>query len=381
MSNRIIAHFDLDSFFVSVERLQNSKLNGLPVIISGGSDRSVVSSCSYEARKYGVRSGMPVKMAKYLCPEAVFIKGDMERYTYYSRIVTDIIAEQAPVYEKSSIDEHYIDVSGLDKFFGTIKWTKELRKKIINEIGLPISAGISVNKTVAKIATGEAKPMGEMVVDNPVVNMFLDPLPVKKIPMIGIKTQNILKSMGIQKIKTLREMPVLLVERLLGKNGISIWEKANGIDNSPVISYHEQKSLGAETTFEEDCSDIKLMTEIISEMTTNLSFRLRKDQWLTSCLTVKIRYSDFDTHTIQKNIPYTAFDHILIPIAKELFQKLYTRRVMIRLIGVRFSNLVRGVPQLNLFEDTTEMINLYRSIDYLKKKYGDRIIRKGFSWH
>jgi DNA polymerase-4 len=324
---------------------------------------------------------MPVKMAKYLCPEAVFIKGDMERYTYYSRIVTDIIAEQAPVYEKSSIDEHYIDVSGLDKFFGTIKWTKELRKKIINEIGLPISAGISVNKTVAKIATGEAKPMGEMVVDKPVVNMFLDPLPVKKIPMIGIKTQNILKSMGIQKIKTLREMPVLLVERLLGKNGISIWEKANGIDNSPVISYHEQKSLGAETTFEEDCSDIKLMTEIISEMTTNLSFRLRKDQWLTSCLTVKIRYSDFDTHTIQKNIPYTAFDHILIPIAKELFQKLYTRRVMIRLIGVRFSNLVRGVPQLNLFEDTTEMINLYRSIDYLKKKYGDRIIRKGFSWH
>lgn len=381
MAERTIVHMDLDSFFVSVERLQNKKLNGKPVIISGKSDRSVVSSCSYEARKYGVRSGMPSKMAKYLCPEAIFITGDMEKYTYYSKIVTQIIAENAPIYEKASIDEHYIDISGMDKFFGTVKWTKELRKKISTETGLPISTGISINKTVAKIATSEAKPLGEKVVDKPMINIFLDPLPIKKIPMLGNKTYSILKSMDVLQIKTLREIPVNLIEKLLGKNGISIWEKANGIDNSPIISFSEQKSISTETTFEVDCSDIRLLSDIISEMVTDLAFRLRKEQWLTSCITVKIRYSDFDTHTIQKNIPYTAFDHIIIPIAKELLLKLYKRRVMIRLIGVKFSNLVRGVPQLSLFEDTPEMINLYRSIDFLKKKYGDRIIRKGFSWH
>ncbi len=381
MTELSIVHMDLDSFFVSVERLQNSKLNGLPVIISGSSSRSVVSSCSYEARKYGVRSGMPAKMAKYLCPDAIFIIGDMEKYTYYSKMVTQIIAENAPAYEKASIDEHYIDVSGMDKFFGTVKWTNELRKKIIKETGLPISTGISINKTVAKIATGEAKPMGEKIVEKPMVNIFLDPLPVKKIPMLGNKTYAILKSMGILKIKTLREMPIILIEKLLGKNGISIWEKANGIDNSPIISYSEQKSISTETTFEKDCSDINLMYDIISEMATKLTFRLRKEQWLTSCITVKIRYSDFDTHIIQKNIPYTAFDHIIIPIAKELLLKLYKRRVMIRLIGIKFSQLVRGVPQLDLFEDTSKMVNLYKSLDFLREKYGERIIRKGFSWH
>ncbi|MDD2636842.1 MAG: DNA polymerase IV, partial [Bacteroidales bacterium] len=164
MSSRTIVHIDLDSFYVSVERLENNKLNGVPVIVGGGSDRGVVSSCSYEARHFGVRSGMPAKMAKYLCPDAVFIRGDMEVYSRYSKIVTDIVAEKSPTYEKASIDEHYIDISGMDKFYGSNKWAKELKNDIVTNTGLPISFGLSVNKTVAKIATGEAKPFGELCV-------------------------------------------------------------------------------------------------------------------------------------------------------------------------------------------------------------------------
>jgi DNA polymerase IV len=380
MRARTIVHMDMDSFFVSVERLRNSRLTGLPVVVGGGSDRGVVSACSYEARTYGVRSGMPSKMAKYLCPDAVFIRGDMDLYTRYSRLVTDIVAEKAPVYEKASIDEHYLDISGMDKFYGSYKWTHELKESIVKNTGLPISFGLSVNKTVAKIATGEAKPFGELCVEQPMVNQFLDPLSIKKIPMLGKKSYSILRSMGVTDIKTIRQIPPAMIENLLGKNGKSLWEKANGIDNTPVFSYSERKSIGSETTFEQDTIDVDRINDIISEMAVKLSFKLRKEQWLTSCVIVKIRYSDFDTHTLQKQIPYTAFDHVLVPAVKELFTKLYQRRVLIRLVGVRFTKLIRGVPQLNLFEDTPEMIRLYMSLDNIRKKYGERIIRKGNSW-
>jgi len=380
MSSRTIVHMDLDSFFVSVERLKNSRLNGLPLVVGGGSDRGVVSACSYEARYYGVRSGMPSKMARYLCPDAIFIRGDMEMYSRYSKTVTDIVAEEAPIYEKASIDEHYIDISGMDRFFGTYKWTKELKDKIVKNTGLPISFGLSVNKTVAKIATGEAKPFGEMCVEQPMVNQFLDPLSIKKIPMLGKKTYGILRGMGITDIKTIRQIPPIMIESLLGKNGKSLWEKANGIDNTPVFSYSERKSIGSETTFEHDTIDVDKINDIISGMAVKLAYKIRKEQWLTSCVVVKIRYSDFDTHTLQKTIPYTAFDHVLVPTVKELFAKLYQRRVLIRLVGIRFTKLIRSTPQLNLFEDTPEMINLYMSLDNIRKKYGERIIRKGNSW-
>ena len=380
MNSRSIVHLDLDSFFVSVERLQNSKLKGRAVIVGGMSDRGVVSACSYEARTFGVHSAMPIKMARYLCPDAIFMRGDMDTYSKYSRMVTDIIAEQSPVYEKASIDEHYIDITGMDKFYGSYKWSKELKDNIVKNTGLPISFGLSVNKTVAKIATGEAKPFGELCIEQAYVNPFLDPLSIRKIPMLGKKTYAILRNMGIKDIKTIREIPVQMLEGLLGKNGRSLWEKANGIDKAPVISYSERKSIGSETTFEQDTIDIKHINNLLIGIIEKLAFKLRKEQWLTSCVIVKIRYADFNTYTLQKTIPYTAFDHVLRPIAKELFAKLYKRRVSIRLVGVRFTKLVRGVPQLNLFEDTPEIINLYLSLDSIKKKYGEKIITKGSSW-
>ncbi len=374
--DRNIVHLDLDTFFVSVERLRDISLNNKPVIIGGLSDRGVVASCSYEARKYGVHSAMPMKMARNMCNDAIIIRGDMELYTKYSRIVTNIIAEEAPVYEKASVDEHYIDITGMDRFFGCLKWSKELRRRIIKETGLPVSLGLSVNKTVSKIATGEAKPNGELQVARDEVIPFLSPLSIRKIPMIGEKTYHLLRSMGIQTIQTLRLIPVEMMEKVLGKNGIDVWKKANGIDSSQVKPYDEQKSISTERTFQKDTIDIIYLRELVVTMVEKLAYELRHKEKLTSCVTVKIRYSNFDTHTLQKHIPYTSFDHVLIETAKNLFDRLYQRRMLIRLVGVRFSHLVSGVQQLNMFEDTPEMVRLYLALDNLRNRFGRKSVRR-----
>ena len=374
--NRTIVHMDLDAFFVSVERLRNDKLKDKPVIIGGLSDRGVVASCSYEARKYGVHSAMPMKMALAMCNDAVVIRGDMDLYSRYSHMVTDIIHEQSPLYEKASIDEHYIDITGMDRFFGSFKWTKELRQRIIRETGLPITFGLSVNKTVSKIAAGEAKPNGEKEVQAPVVQPFLNPLSIKKIPMIGEKTYRSLRSMGVSKIYTLSRIPPEMMERVMGKNGRIIWKKANGIDHAPVAPYSERKSMSHETTFEKDTIDVARMDEILVKMVEKLGYQLRKQQKLGSVVTVKIRYSNYDTHTLQKRIPYTAFDHELIKVVRELFKKLYSRRMLIRLIGVRIGGLVGGVQQLNMFEDTPEMTSLYQAMDRIRNRYGSSAVKR-----
>lgn len=367
---------DLDTFFVSVERLKNSRLNGLPVIIGGMSDRGVVAGCSYEARRYGLSSAMPMKMARKLCPDAVFIRGDMEAYSSYSRTVTDIIAERSPAYEKASVDEHYIDMTGMDRFHSTCKWARELRHTITKETGLPVSLGLSVNKTVSKIATGEAKPNGEKQVEAAQVNPFLDPLSIRRIPMVGQKSYHLLRSMGISRIYTLRQIPPDMVVSLMGKNGMDIWKKANGIDHSPVINYSEQKSISTESTFDKDTTDLVRLNQVLASMVEKIAWQMRKQEKLASCISVKIRYSNFDTHSLQKRIPYTSFDHVLIDAAKELFAKLYARRMLIRLIGVRVSYLVRGVQQLNMFEDTPEMVNLYLAMDSLRRRFGPNAVKR-----
>ncbi|HNZ69262.1 MAG: DNA polymerase IV [Prolixibacteraceae bacterium] len=371
---RSIAHIDMDTFFVSVERLVNPKLVGRPVVVGGTSDRGVVAGCSYEARSFGVHSGMPVKMARQLCSEAAYVRGDMELYSKYSDQVTEIVAEAAPLYEKASIDEHYIDITGLDHFFGCLKWSTELRQRIIRETGLPVSLGLSVNKTVSKIATGEAKPNGLRNVPTNIVQPFLNPLSIRKIPMLGPQTFKLLRSMGIITIGTLSTIPPEMMERLLGKNGISLWKKANGIDPTPVQSWSSQKSMSSERTFEQDTTDVQLLETMIIRMSEELAFELRSKQKMTSCVTVKIRYSNFDTHTLQKKIPYTSFDHIIRGVAKTLFRQLYNRRMLIRLVGVRLSNLISGTYQMNLFEDAPEMIRLYHSMDSIRQKFGKQAI-------
>jgi len=376
---RQVIHCDLDTFFVSVERLLNSDLIGKPVLIGGSSDRGVVASCSYEARTYGIHSAMPMRLARQLCPEAILVRGDHDLYSKYSNIVTEIIEQRVPLVEKASIDEHYIDMTGMDKFFGTWKMTQELRQLIIKETGLPISFGLSTNKTVSKIATGEAKPCGERKVEEGTEKPFLAPLSIRKIPGIGEKTYPVLRNMGISRIITLQEMDVFTMKRVMGENGVSIWKKANGLDDSRVTPFHEQKSMSKENTFLVDTIDMVLLRKTMLTMVDELAFDLRKDNKLTSCITVKIRYSNFDTHTTQVKIPFTASERVISEKVLSLFHKLYSRRMLIRLIGVKFSNLIMGSYQADLFDDTLEDLNLSRAMDHIRIRFGTNSVMRGFA--
>lgn len=367
---------DLDTFFVSCERLLDSRLEGKPVLIGGTSDRGVVAACSYETRLFGVHSAMPMRMAKQLCPEAIVLRGNSGTYTKFSKMVTDIVKENVPLYEKTSIDEFYIDLTGMDTFFGSHQLASELRQNIIKNTGLPISFGLSINKTVSKIATGEAKPNNEIKIDKGLEKPFLSPLSVKKIPMVGEVTYRILCDLGIKKIKTVQEMPLEMMAKVLGKNGIAIWRKSQGIDHSPVLQYQERKSISTERTFEKDTTDVVKLEGIIAAMAENLTYQLRRGNKLTACVTFKIRYSDFQTYTLQRKIPYSAADHKIIPLVKELYKKLYQRRLLVRLIGVRFSHLVEGGSQIDLFDDHEKIINLTAAMDKMRERYGDRAVMR-----
>ncbi len=365
---------DLDTFFVSCERLLDSRLNGKPVLIGGTSDRGVVAACSYEARTFGVHSAMPMRLAKQLCPEAIILRGNSGIYTKFSQNVTDVIKESVPLYEKTSVDEFYIDLTGMDKFFGCHKLASELRQRIIKETGLPISFGLSLNKTVSKIATGEAKPNNEIRILSGAEKPFLAPLSVKKIPMVGNVTYKALCDLGVKRIQTVQEMPMELMHKVLGKNGLSIWYKANGIDNSPVMQYHERKSISTERTFNKDTTDVSMLKGIVIAMAENLAYQLRRGNKLTACVTFKIRYSDFQTYTQQQRIPYSSMDHGIIPVVLDLYKKLYNRRLLVRLVGVKFSHLVEGGHQIHLFEDDEKLLHLSQAIDKMRERYGDRAV-------
>lgn len=369
MMERAIVHMDLDTFFVSCEVLANSKLDGIPLIVGGG-ERGVVASCSYEARKFGVRSAMPIKMALRLCPQARVLKGDMELYSRLSHAVTEVIEDKAPVMEKASIDEFYLDISGMDKFYGSYRWTSELASSVTRETGLPISFSLSINKTVSKIATGEGKPKGSLNIPETMVRPFLNPLSIRKIPMVGDATFNLLSRIGIRNIQTLSEMPAPVLQQMIGKNGLELWKKANGIDNNPVEPYVERKSISTEHTFGQDTIDLAKLRSLFTGMVEKLAFQLRSEQWLASTVTVKVRYSNFDTETKQCRVAYTSADHVLSRTVMDLFDRLYQRRMRLRLVGIQFSGLVRGNYQINIFEDTQEMMALYQAMDRMKQRYG-----------
>ena len=371
---RHITHMDLDTFFVSVEYLRNSRLKGKPILIGGMSDRGVVAACSYEARKFGIHSGMPMKSALRLCSHALVIKSDFEAYTRYSRLVTEIISDAVPSFEKASIDEFYIDLTGMDKFFGCRQFSDEIKKKVLKESGLTVSYGLSSNKTVSKVATNEVKPNGQIEIPFGNEKGFLAPLSIMKIPGIGKETGYRLMKMGVETVKTLSEIPVIMMQNLLGKTGIELHRRANGIDESPVIPYREQKSISTEETFSSDTIDMAFIHRELVRMTEKIAFDLRSQNRLTGCITVKIRYSDFQTETRQSTIAYTSADHVLLKKVKELFTELYNRRQLIRLIGVRFTDLIQGTYQIHLFEDTQELIALYQAIDSVKKQYGENFL-------
>ena len=376
---RTIIHLDLDTFFVSCERLLNPELIGKPVIIGGTSGRGVVSTCSYEARRFGIHGNMPMRLAKDLCPEAVVIRGNSGIYGRFSKAVTEIIKEESPMYEKASFDEFYIDMTGMDKFFGTLKWAQELRKRIIKEVQLPISMGISVNKAVAKVGTGQAKPNGFLNIEKGTEKEFLKPLSLREIPGVGPETFYKLRDMGAQYVKTVQDMPKRLMHASFGENGITIWNRCQGLDSTPVVQYHERKSIGLERSFEKDTIDVNKIRSMVIAMAENLAMQLRNGNRLTSIVTVRIRYADLTVFSKQKRITFTSNDHVLIEVAKDLFERLYERRLLIRLIGVRYSGLVQGGHQISLLDDTEEMCNLYQAMDHIRNRFGQDAVKRAIA--
>ena len=376
---RVVAHQDLDSFFVSVERLRDSRLNHKPVIVGGNSDRGVVAACSYETRVFGVRSAMPMKVARQLCPDAIVLRGDFEAYSQYSSLVTDIMVDNAPVVEKASIDEFYVDMTGMERYFGAWKFVKELRSKVTKETGLSISLGLSGNKTVSKMATNEAKPAGQLQIFQGQEKVFLAPLSVSKIPLCGKVTTQTLRNMGITNIGVLSQMPLRMLEKTFGKLGTTLWERANGIDHSPIVPYHDPKSASKEITFEKDTTDVDFLRRVLVKLVEELCYDLRKSGFCACCITVKIRYSNFDTFTKQLNIQMSASDLVMIKHVIELFNRLYERRILIRLVGVRFNKLVRGTEQLNLFDGSSKMAPLYLAMDRIRDRYGTHAIGRALN--
>jgi len=373
---RQIVHLDMDAFFVSVEQLKNPKLKGIPMAVGGSGDRAVVAACSYEARKFGVHSAMPMKIALRLCPQLKIISGDHEDYGKYSGIVTEIIREKTPLYEKASIDEFYVDMTGMEQHFGCLKYSSELRQYIIKHTGLPVSFGLASNKLISKVATNDAKPNGQLQIPYGHEKLFLAPKPIEKLPMVGAQTSLLLRKMGVETIKLLSEIPLPYMENMFGKTGVELSRRANGVDDTPVIPYSEQKSIGSENTFLQDTIDMEFLNSELVRMTEKIGFELRDKGYLTGCVTVKLRYANFDTFTRQRSIEYSNSDHTLLKVAKELFKILYDRRLLIRLIGIRFTNLVQGTYQINLFEDTEEMIRLYNAMDHIKKRFGPGLITR-----
>lgn len=374
-----ILHLDLDTFFVSCERLIDSRLQNRPLLVGGTGDRGVVAACSYETRSFGVHSGMSMKVARRLCPEAVVIRGNSSIYTKYSHLVTEIVKEKVPVFEKASVDEFYADLSGMDKFYGCYKYASEMRQKIIKECGLPISFGLSANKIVSKVATGEAKPNNQLKIDSGFEKDFLAPLSIRKIPSVGEKTYQVLRNLGVDKVSVVQQMPLEMMVSALGVNGRTIWKRANGIDNPPLVPFHERKSLSTERTFSKDTIDMTKLRTTIFAMAENLAFQLRRGNKLAGTINVKIRYSDFNTYNKQVKIPYSSADHVIIPKVLELLEKLYERRLLIRLVGVKISDIVSGNYQINLFDDTEEMLSLYNAMDTIRGRYGELSIMRASS--
>ena len=373
-----IAHFDLDSFFVSVEIINNPSLKGKPVLV-GGYERGVVAACSYEARKFGIHSAMPMKKAMQLCPHAIVTSASGGQYSKYSRWVTEIISSKVPLFEKASIDEFYIDLSGMDKFFGASQYAKDLRQLITKETGLPISCGLSSARFISKMATNEAKPNGFLEIPHGKEKDFLWPLGIEKINGVGKQTEEKLKSFGLYKIEDIAKTPIELMEKYAGKWGEALWHKAHGRGSAEITTDWEQKSMSHENTFDSDYTDIDFLNKELVRLTEKTCFGLREDEKMTGCVTVKIRYSDFETMSRQETVDYTALDDVLIAKVKDLFNKSYQKGRPVRLLGVRFSQLIPFTMQMSLFENNAGKLNLYKTVDEIKERFGSTIVTKAVS--
>jgi len=387
-----ILHIDMDTFFCSVERLFDPGLEGRPVIVGGDpSQRGVVSACSYEARRFGVHSAMPLATAGRLCPDAVYLRGNFKAYLHYSGLVRDILEEYTPVVEHAGIDEAYLDLAGCRLAFGEPRAVvREIRKRIADELGLPASGGLSAAKVVSKVASAAAKPNGFLEVAPGEELAFLSPLPVEKLPGVGPVCRASLADLGIRTIGDLSLLPVEALESVLGSWGRVLHEHARGVDRRRLECGRAPKSVSRETTYDTDTIDYDMVRSTLLLLAERCCLALRRDGLSATRIAVKLRYSDFKTcmkfRTVE--IP-TDQEQTVHRVALDLFERLLERGVRIRLVGVALSGLVASGCQGELFTDASgegarrgepdslKLDNLNESVDRIRELYGFSSIVRG----
>lgn len=375
---RYILHIDMDAFFASVEQLDNPELRGKPLIVGGLSCRGVVSTCSYEARKFGVHSAMSMMEARRLCPQAEFLPGRMWRYKEVSQQIMGIFQEEAPLVEQLSIDEAFLDVSGMELLAGdilNIGW--RIKERIKNEIGLTCSVGLAPNKFLAKLASDLRKPDGFTVIRHEEARSFIAPLPVTKIFGIGSAAKQALQQFGITTIGQLAQADKRIVQKVFGKNADKVQLLAMGLDDRPVVSETAPKSIGRETTFDKDLYTFEECKAALLELSGQTGFRLRNKGYSGRTVILKIKSSDFKiiTRSISGEGDISCDEEIFALAVKLLQEVNYKNGV--RLLGVTVSNLSDGRCGSLGFEEDTRLLQRNATVDSLKKRFGEKIIQRG----
>ena len=364
-----ILHMDMDAFFVSCEIQEDPSLKGKPVIIGSKDGRGIVSTCSYEARKYGVHSAMPGRQAYRLCPEGIFLKGRGALYRQYAEQVREIVREHVPDTAFASIDEFYCDLTGFERFYGAWDYARQLRHAIISGTGLPVSMGLARSKTLAKMATNAAKPNGEKFVRPGEEHDFMAPLPISAIPMVGPKFTQKLADLGLHKIEQLLDFDLDAFEQRFGKMGRSLYFKIHG-EGGRFGAPRERKSIGVERTLSEDTLDEDYLRRLLLGMAEKLAHQLRNKRLTSGCVNIKLRYHDFKTYTRQMTVPPTADDRKIHAAALQLFRQNWNPNKAVRLIGVRCTALQTAAEQANLFDNREKQSKLETVLDELKTKHG-----------
>lgn len=380
---RNILHLDMDAFFVSVERARNPSLRGRPVIVGGNTyGRGVVSSASYEARRYGVRSAMPLVQARRLCPQAVFIQGDQRLYEEMASKVFRILQRYCPLVEPVSIDEAYLDLTGCERLHGApLEAASRIREEIFRTLGLSASIGISTNRLVSKVASRMAKPAGILQVHPGYEASFLAPLPVEILPGVGPRTHRRLSLLNIRTVGELAMMDPQWLEHALGRMGRLLHLRARGVDASPILQRESPpRSISREVTLQEDTLDRRYLERILYELSQRVGMVLRRRGLRARCVRLKLRYCDFETLTRSATFWEPAdMDHIIFQEARRLMEGLLRRRVRVRLLGVNVSGLARTPIQLPLFarEPSLRGRALYRAMDSIRERYGPTALQVG----
>jgi DNA polymerase-4 len=382
MSQRTIIHIDLDAFFVSVEQASDPKLRGKPVVVGGKpGSRGVVATASYEARAFGLHSAMPISTAVSLCPQAIFIEGNYHHYAEISKKFMAIMADFSPFLEPMGLDEAYMDVTGFESLYGSIHpMALKIKQRVKDELGIVASIGIATCKVVAKVASDESKPDGLIEVPPGGEVAFLAPLPIRKLPGVGKKTEQVLISLGIRTIGQLARMPLPAVKSRFGMFGEMLYRHANGVDNSLVTPPEEAKSISRETTFEQDSHDIAFLSATLRYQAEKVGVDLRELGKQAKCVSIKVRYSDFTTITRQCTLPQpTNIDQTIFQTGNDLLQKAVAdKRLAIRLIGIGVSNLNEPGMQLSFMNSTEQRLEkLNRAVDRIRDKYGFTAIQTG----